>query len=479
MPTDTVLLTSGYPESVVDEARKHWHVIDIASQREAIEHLRGMAELPAAVCIGYANSQDEQDLSAETALSQIQKLDPQVPVVISTGQTEAGIIVNLVKRGAFDYVVEPPHKTEDSEALGQYTQDLMLALTRAVQWRSLVRENQQLRQQRIRQSLPETIQVRSAAMLEIMNLVEKVAPTQATVLVTGESGTGKELIARAIHEKSASSKQPFTAINCAAINQSLLTSELFGHVKGSFTGADSDRPGLIREAGAGSLFLDEIGAVPGEFQVSLLRVLDQRRARPVGANSEYAVRCRFIAAANQDLEAMVERGTFREDLYYRLNLFHIQLPPLRDRKGEIPVLAHHFLRHCGAVYGKAIEGIEPAAMRMLEAYDWPGNVRQLRNVIERAAILCEGTRITIAQLSDQIRGPAAAVAATPEGRRYQDAMRQFESQMIRRALANADGNLSQAARALDMNRTTLSYRIKQLGIPRSQGWSPAIPIPNS
>jgi DNA-binding NtrC family response regulator len=219
--------------------------------------------------------------------------------------------------------------------------------------------------------------------------------------------------------------------------------------------------------------------VPGEFQVSLLRVLDQRRARPVGANSEYAVRCRFIAAANQDLEAMVERGTFREDLYYRLNLFHIQLPPLRDRKGEIPVLAHHFLRHCGAVYGKAIEGIEPAAMRMLEAYDWPGNVRQLRNVIERAAILCEGTRITIAQLSDQIRGPAAAVAATPEGRRYQDAMRQFESQMIRRALANADGNLSQAARALDMNRTTLSYRIKQLGIPRSQGWSPAIPIPNS
>jgi DNA-binding NtrC family response regulator len=475
MPKDTVLLTSGYPESVVNEARKRWHVIDIRSQQEAIDYLHTMVELPAAICVGLAGVPDRGDISAETALGQIQKIDPQLPVVISTGQTAAGIIVNLIKCGAFDYVVEPPHKTSEPE---QYTHDLMLALTRAVQWRSLVRENQELRQQRISQLLPEAIQVRSSDMLEVMDLVEKVAPTQATVLITGESGTGKELIARAIHEKSASSSEPFTAINCAAINQSLLTSELFGHVKGAFTGADSDRPGMIREAAAGTLFLDEIGAVPGEFQVSLLRVLDQRRARPVGASSEYAVRCRFIAAANQDLDAMVKRGAFREDLFYRLNLFHIQLPPLRERKGEIPVLAHYFLRQCGTMYGKTLDGIEPAAMRMLEAYDWPGNVRQLRNVIERAAILCESKRITIAELSDQIRGTTTA-APTTETRRYHDAMHQFETQLIRRALASADGNLSKAARALDMNRTTLSYRIKQLGIPRTQSWSPSIPMPNS
>lgn len=456
---ETILLTSGYPPASIAEVRKHWHVIEIRSQREAWEYLRTSVELPAAITIGYAQSAPDSEMAAREMLGEVLKLDPNMPVIISTSSQATPLIVDLVKRGAFDYVIEPVDR-DDPEAVAQYTQALVLSLTRAVRWRAVVRENQQLRQERIRRGLPEAIQVRSPQMLEVMAMVHKVAPTDATVLVRGESGTGKELIARAIHEQSPRRDGPFTAINCGALSETLLTSELFGHVKGAFTGAETDRPGLIREAGDGTLFLDEVGTVGPGFQVMLLRVLDQRRARPVGGGTEYPVRCRIIAAANRDLEQMVRRGEFREDFYYRLNLFHIHLPPLRERRDEIPVLAHHFLRLSAGQYGKRVTGIEPAAMSLLEAYHWPGNVRQLRNAIERAVILCDGERLSMADLDEQVRANMAAPTSALGD--YQQAMRQFERGLLRAAIGHAGGNLSKAARSLHMKRTTLSYRIKQL-----------------
>ena len=457
---DSVLMSSGYPASVVAEAERRWHVTHIVNQHEAMAYLRSCCQMPAAIAIGCATREVAgRDLLAGEMLAEIHKLDPTVPVIISTAEESTSVIVDLVKRGAFDYVIEP-YDHDDAEAVEPYCQNLILSLTRAVQWRNLVMENRQLKQQRIRQGLPESIQVRSTQMLEVMDMVRKVAPTNATVLVTGESGTGKELIARAIHDLSPNRERPFTAINCGALSQTLLTSELFGHVKGSFTGADNDNRGLIRQAGTGTLFLDEISTVSPEFQVMLLRVLDQRRARPVGSGDEYPVACRFIAAANRDLEAMVRQGEFREDLFYRLNLLHLNLPPLRERRGEIPVLAYHFLHELAGEYNKRIEGIEPAAMNLLEAYHWPGNVRQLRNAIERAVILGEGDRVGVGDLGDQLRN--AGDPPPHSGMSYRQAMRQFERRLLQTTLDSVQGNISKAARILNMKRTTLNYRVKQL-----------------
>ncbi len=332
----TVLLSSGYPPSAIEAIQKHWHVINIPDQAETLAYLQSATELPDAICIGYVVSGQIRLPFARAMLAEIQKIDPRIPVIISTGQSAAEAIVDLVKRGAFDYVIEPMDKI-DPPTLEAYTQELILALTRAIQWHSLVQENQQLRNQQAIQSLPGAVQLRSPAMLEVAHLIQKVAPTTATVLVTGPSGTGKEVIAQTIHQRSSHSDQPFTAINCGALSQTLLTSELFGHVKGAFTGADHDRQGILQQAGHGTLFLDEIGTVTPAFQVMLLRILEQRVARPVGSQKEYPVHCRFIAAANQDLAQKVREGHFREDFYYRLNLFHIHLPP----SANDPVISPH------------------------------------------------------------------------------------------------------------------------------------------
>lgn len=460
---ETVLLTSGYVPRLLDEARARWHVIDIHAQREALAQLQAMDELPAAVCVGLVQPKGD-DLSAADMLAAIHEIDPALPVIVSTGTEATEKVVELVKRGAFDYVVEPADRDDDAQ-VDRYVQRLMLALDRAVRWRSVVRENQQLKRDRISEAMPPSILARSRAMLEVMGLVEKVAPTGATVLVTGESGTGKELIARAIHDGSPTAEQPFTAVNCGALSPELLSSELFGHVRGSFTGADADRDGLIRRAGKGTLFLDEIGTVQPAFQVMLLRVLDQRVARAVGASQEYPVQCRIIAAANRDLRAMVDSGAFREDFYYRLNLFHIHVPPLRDREDDVPVLAHHFLREAARQYNKPVAGFEPAAMNLLEQSDWPGNIRQLRNTVERAVILCDGDRIGVGDLDPQVRTAARIDTQPPQQGDYQELMTQFERRLLQAALTRAKGNLSEAARSLNMKRTTLNYRLKRLDLP--------------
>ena len=472
---ETVLVSSGYRSHTLVALRQHWDVVDIPSHEDALAHLTAAQELPAAVAIGYVTwpeagvelewdspASSARNLPAHVMLQRVLELDRDLPVVISTGESRPGAIVEFVKRGAFDYVIEPRDDPRH-EVLEQYTQDLVLALRRAVQWRVTLLENRRLKERLVGGAVAEKTQARSPAMRRVMELVRKVAPTPATVLVTGDSGTGKEVVARSIHDGSDRAGEPFLAVNCGALSESLLTSELFGHAKGAFTGADVHHEGLVRQAGAGTLFLDEVGSISPSFQVMLLRVLEQRVARPVGAAGEYPVRCRFIAAANRDLEQMARDGDFREDLYYRLNVFHIHLPPLRERPEDIPVLAQFFLSRTAREYGRDISGLEPAVMELLERYPWPGNVRQLRNAIERAVILCEGRRIAPVDLADHLRSEDRAETGD-EDLDYHHAMRHYETRLIRSAMRRAGKNVSKAARLLGMKRTTLSYRVKQLGL---------------
>lgn len=465
----TILISSGYPPQTLQALAKHWHVLDIPDHAEALDHLKTSPYLPDAVAIGYVSQKtdgedadwdrnDQRKLPAHKMLREVLEIDPDLPVIISTSVHNPAAIVHLIKDGAFDYVLET-RKRNDEAALEHYTQKLIFALKRATQWRRTILENRHLKNTLDQVPDHANILARSSAMIRILDLIRKVATTPATVLVTGESGTGKELVARSIHEHSHRREQPFIAINCGALSETLLTSELFGHSKGAFTGADSHHPGLVRQAGEGTLFLDEIGTVSPEFQVMLLRVLEQRIARPVGGQADYPVRCRFLAAANQNLEDLVRKGEFREDLYYRLNVFHIHLPPLRRRPEDIPVLANHFLARTAAEYNRDIIGFEPTAMELLERYSWPGNIRQLRNSIERSVILCEGRRITASDLN---LGSVERKELLEPCQDYHTAMRQFESRLIRTAMQRSEGNLSQAARLLNIKRTTLNYRIKQL-----------------
>ncbi len=462
----TVLLTSGYPDEVIEKVKRKWKVVNIPEQRKALEYLKGCREMPAAVSIGLVNlSKIQTDLDAQRMLQEIHKLDPALPVIISTHEQSRVLLVDFIKLGAFDYVVEPKVGS-DTKAWFAYTQDLLFALTRAAGWQEMTRENRRLKEDLLRRNKPEFIKGQSAGILQVIDLLKKVAPTPATVLITGESGTGKELVARAIHGQSVNKKAPFTAVNCGAISESLLASELFGHVKGAFTGADTDRSGLISETGEGTLFLDEISTVSQSFQVMLLRVLEQRRARPVGGNKDYEVKCRFISAANCNLEALVRQNKFREDLFYRLNVFSITLPPLRRRREDIPILADFFLHEAGRQFEKEVKGISPAAMEVLEEYPWPGNVRQLRNTIERAVIISEGPMIGIEDLDHRIRNPKDEADAGSEAEGYEKAMEKFGRTLIRKALAQANGNRAEAARRLRMQRTTLVTRMKQLGMER-------------
>jgi DNA-binding NtrC family response regulator len=459
---DLVLMSSGFVAPALDAVRRTWRVIDIESQREALAYLRGMAELPAAVCIGRALDIGD-DLDAWQMLAAVQAEAPGVPVLISTRQPAPKVIVDLVKHGAFDYVLEPQSK-DNPEDVARYVEDLIFALSRAVRWRQMVRENTQLKQDLALQSAPTALLGRSRCLGQALELLRKVAPTEATVLITGESGTGKELAARAVHDLSAHRDGPFIALNCGAFSETLIGSELFGHVKGAFTGADADRPGVIREAAGGTLFLDEIAAIPAGFQVMLLRVLEQRRGRPVGGTGTYAVNCRFVAAANRDLRQLVAAGSFRADLFYRLDVFAVRLPRLRERREDIPLLADHFIREANRVYGKAVRALTPTALALLENADWPGNVRELRNAIERAVIIAEADTLDVELFDPQLRTAAPSLTADTATPDYETTLRDFERRLLGRTLHDCGGNRSETARRLNLKRTRLAYRLRHLGL---------------
>jgi DNA-binding NtrC family response regulator len=360
--------------------------------------------------------------------------------------------VEAMKAGASDYVLKPFPLSE-----------MRMVIRKELDVRNLREENRSLREALGKRYAHPNIVARSAKMQEALATVERVAPTNSTVLLGGESGVGKDLIARAIHEKSRRASGPFVKINSTAIPENLLESELFGFEKGAFTGANASKPGKFELADKGTLFLDEIGDVPSMTQVKLLRVLQEREFERLGGTRTIKVDVRLIAATNRDLRAALEQGTFREDLYYRLNVVPIDIAPLRERKEDIPELANLFITRFAGDSGKAVKSISPEAMQILLNYHWPGNVRELQNIVERACALARGPVLEPTDIHLDSRPLKSANGNTgflPEGM----TLEHWEDEMIREALRRANGNKSQAARLLGLSRNALRYRLSKIGI---------------
>ena len=383
---------------------------------------------------------------------------PDIIAIVVTGYGTVRDAVEIIKRGATDFVTKPFQFDE-----------LMHALDTALEKRRLKSENAYLRAQLQERYRFEGIVGRGRAMRDLFHLLETVAATASTILITGETGTGKEVVARAIHHGSPRRGQRFVALNCSAIPETLLEAELFGHVRGAFTGAIGTRQGRLEQAHRGTLFLDEVGTMSMALQMKLLRVLQQREFERVGDTGTIKVDVRVIAATNADLARMVSDGTFREDLFYRLNVIPVRLPPLRDRKEDIPLLVQHFLQKYCAEANRPAMSVSQAAMRALMAYAWPGNIRQLENAVERAVALSGGrTQIEASDLPPEIQQafePSPAVAGLPfpdEGLDFERFIGDIEREMIRRSLERTNGNKGAAARLLNLKRTTLVEKLKRL-----------------
>jgi two-component system response regulator PilR (NtrC family) len=384
---------------------------------------------------------------------------PGTPVIVMTAFASRETALAALKRGAYDYLGKP-FKMDEMGVIVQ----------RALDRRALLRENEKLRRQVASRHKLDRLLGKSDAMQRVFDLVRTVAQVRTNVLIVGESGTGKELVARALHNEGPRSAQPFVGVNCGAIPEQLLESELFGHVRGAFTGAIADREGLFVAAHGGTLFLDEIGEIPPALQVKLLRVLQERRVRPVGGTTERDVDVRVIAATNRDLEAEVARGTFRRDLYYRLNVISIALPPLRHRREDIPLLIDHFVARFARELGKPIEGLTPDALTVLCNYRYPGNVRELENLIERAVTLSQASRLGTEGLptlrnTEVTEQRSASETDLPEDGLDLDAvLADVERSIILRALGRTNGVRKQAAKLLKVTFRSLRYRLDKLGI---------------
>jgi DNA-binding NtrC family response regulator len=383
-------------------------------------------------------------------LQAVKRWNAALPVVVMTAYGSVGTAVEAMKAGASDYVLKPFSLDE-----------MRMVIHKELDVRRLREENLSLREALHKRYQHPNVVARSAKMQELLATVERVAPTNSTVLLGGESGVGKDLIARAMHEKSRRASGPFIKINSTAIPENLLESELFGYEKGAFTGAAASKPGKFELADKGTLFLDEIGDVPPSTQVKLLRVLQEREFERLGGTRTLKVDVRLIAATNRDLRAALEEGTFREDLYYRLNVVPIDIPPLREHKEDIPDLVNLFLARLSAESGKQITGATPEVLSLLMDYHWPGNVRELQNIMERSSALATGPVLQASDIHlDSYRGKAANSALLPEGM----TLEQWEDEMIREALRRAHGNKSQAARMLGLSRNALRYRLSKIGI---------------
>ncbi len=381
-------------------------------------------------------------------------LPPRVILVTAHGSVERAREAH--KLGAFDYMSKPVVADE-----------LLFRVERALESYRLAERNLRL-ERRLKGDALEAMVGDSPAMREVFRLVEKIAPTSSTVLVRGESGTGKELVARAIHARSGRSGKPFHALNCAAIPETLLESELFGYEKGAFTGADARKAGLFEAASGSTLFLDEIGDLSLPLQGKLLRALQEKEVRRVGGTESIPVDVRVVAATNRDLEAMMKSGQFREDLFYRLNVLPIQLPPLRERSSDVPALVQRFLEKANAAHGTAVETVEPDAMELLTAHGWPGNIRQLESVLERAVLLCDGHAVRPDDLPLEIR-----LKTAPSSRPYGFEIpaegidiEELERQLIVQAMERSGWVIARGARLLGLSYRTLQYRLEKFGIRR-------------
>jgi len=390
-------------------------------------------------------------LSGIDLLKKIRESDEEIPVIMITAYGTVETAVKAMKEGAYDYLLKPFEKDE-----------MKIIVANALKMKTLVRENRYLRGELEEKYKLDNVIGKSSQMQEIYKILREVANTKATVLIQGETGTGKTLVARALHFNSSGKEKPFIHVNCAALPEGLLESELFGHVKGAFTDAVANKPGKFELANAGTIFLDEIVELSPMLQVKLLRVLQEKEFEQVGGIKTIKIDVRVIAATNRDIKKALEGGLLREDLYYRLNVISINIPPLREHKEDIPLLVEYFLQKFNRESGKNIKGVSPRAMDMLTNYNWPGNVREVENVIERAVILGskntllpESLPLHLKEESDKME-----IHIPPEG----IALEKVEKSLIREALKMTRGNQSRAAKLLDISRNTLRYRIRKFGI---------------
>jgi two-component system response regulator AtoC len=456
---------------VVDDEEPMRHVLDLLLRREGYEVVTAESGEAA-----IGRLQDDAAPEVDVVLTDVRmpgigglglvewaaRERPELTVIVMSAFGSVALAIDAMHRGAYDYVSKPFKQDE-----------VVLALRKAQERQRLRRENAALRA-RLRERLADTerlgsLLVCSAAMRRVARTVRKVAAYKTTVLVLGESGVGKELASRALHDQSPRREGPFVAVNCGAIPEALLESELFGHKKGAFTDAATDKRGLFEEAHGGTLFLDEIGELPASLQVKLLRALQAGEIRRVGDNRSLAVDVRVIAATSRELAQMVEDGEFRQDLYYRLAVMPIELPPLRERKDEIPPLVEHFVAATNARLGTRIEGVSPDALRLLLGYDWPGNVRELENTIEHAAVMSDGPWIGPESLPDRARAcgspdDAYVLRWPKDDLSVKRAHRVVERDFILRALERTAGNRTHAAKLLELSHRALLYKIKEFGL---------------
>jgi len=430
------------------------HTIDTATDGK--DAISGVEETPYDLVLMDVRM---ANISGMEALEKIRKLNPVIPIIIMTAYSSVDKAVEAMKLGAYDYLTKPLN-----------FDDLKLTIERAMSHLHLTRENADLKKKLSSDTGFSRIISTSPAMKAVMETAVIAAPTDATILITGDSGTGKELFARAIHDQSPRKTNKLVSINCAALNETLLESELFGHEKGAFTGADKKRDGLFLHADKGTVFLDEIGDIPPAMQVKLLRAIQEREIQRIGSDRPIRIDVRIIVATNKHLEQEVKEGRFREDLFYRLNVIHIRIPSLKERPDDIPLLARHFLDRYAQKNRKQFKGFTPVAMDALMKYPWPGNVRELENAVERAVILSMGQYISEKDLpADVVKNfrpdDGSRTPLTELGGRSLD---EVETMALTQTLKQTRGNKTEAAKLLNITRTTLNNKIRKYGLELDQ-----------
>jgi len=445
----TILIVDDDDDTAVllrDSLRKRGYDVDaVNSAQQCLEHLRTD---PADVVVTDVQM---SGMSGIDLCVELRQRYPDLLPLVLTGQGGLDTAIAAIRAGAYDFITKPVK-----------VDALAISVQRALEHLQLQREVQRLRRD-VNKDMPiDGIAGSSPAIRETIEMIRRVADSDATVLVTGESGTGKELVARALHRLSPRASEPFVAVNCAAMPAPLLESELFGHVRGAFTDAKRSRAGLFVQAGAGTIFLDEIGEMPIEMQVKLLRVLQERKVRPVGGDEEVPFEARVVTATNRDLETEVEEKRFREDLFYRINVVAIPVPPLRARAGDILLLAQYFLKRIATRSNKPVQGISGPAARLLMDYDWPGNVRELENSMERAVALCRLDEITVDDLPAKVQEhQSSKIVITTESPGELITLDEMERRYVRQVLNAVGGNKTHAARILGIDRRSLYRRLEE------------------
>ncbi len=442
-------------EGLEQVARRQGH--EVKSFERAETALQALAAAPADLILSDYRLPGMNGLEL---LEKVKALRPACEVMVMTAFGSIELAVQAMQKGATDFITKPISPEELTLKLERFAQ--RLAQRRELE--SLQEQNLYLREQEEKQFNFGEIIGQAQPMQEVFRMLQKVAPTDSSVIIYGESGTGKELVARAIHKNSNRSQGPFVRVNCGALSETLLESELFGHEKGAFTGALKRKLGRFELAQAGTIFLDEIGDISPNLQIKLLRVLQEKEFERVGGEETVRVDVRVIAATHRNLKEEVASGRFREDLYYRLHIVPIHLPALRQRLDDLPVLVEHFLQRLGHELRKPNLQIAPAALEMMRNYHWPGNVRELENVLERAAVLCEGAAITLADLPPLVKDRSAILSLSDDNLDLNKTLEEVERAMLERAMTRAHGVKAEAARILGIKTTTLLYKLGKYGM---------------